>query len=138
MQSVGWATPDPDERGLLLGANVHLNHSPAKYGAAGETRLAMATRLAARGLRWDDRIGSIEAGKQGDLVLIPADDWRYLLNPRPLEGFLALGSSHDVRTVVVGGRVVVDSGCLQGARPGSARSRLSRRVERFFRTRLGH
>ncbi|NRQ34237.1 amidohydrolase family protein [Nonomuraea sp. NN258] len=72
--------------------------------------LAMATRIAARGLDWDDRIGTVEAGKQADLVLIPADDWRYLINPRPLESFLALGGSADVDTVLVAGRVLVEGG----------------------------
>ncbi|WP_156754441.1 amidohydrolase family protein [Actinokineospora pegani] len=72
--------------------------------------LAMATRIAARGLDWADEIGSVEVGKQADLVLIRADDWRYLLNPRPLEGFLALGGSADVDTVVVAGRVLVRGG----------------------------
>ncbi|MFG2006868.1 amidohydrolase family protein [Spirillospora sp. NPDC048911] len=72
--------------------------------------LAMATRIAARGLDWDREIGSLEPGKQADLVLIPADDWRYLLNPRPLEGFLALGGSNDIDTVMVGGEIVVEAG----------------------------
>ncbi|BBB00125.1 putative amidohydrolase [Actinacidiphila reveromycinica] len=72
--------------------------------------LAMATRLAARGLRWEDRIGSLEPGKEADLVLVPMDDWRYVHNPRPLEAFLALGGSGDVDTVVVGGRVLIEGG----------------------------
>ncbi|MFJ9430412.1 amidohydrolase family protein [Streptomyces sp. NPDC101490] len=72
--------------------------------------LAMATRIPARGLDQGDRIGSLEPGKQGDLLLVRADDWRYLLNPRPLEGFLSLGGSMDVDTVVVAGRVLIDEG----------------------------
>ncbi|KAB2346965.1 amidohydrolase family protein [Actinomadura rudentiformis] len=72
--------------------------------------LAMATRLAARGLRWADEIGSLEKGKQADLILIPADDWRYLLNPRPLEAFLTLGGSNDVDTVIVAGKVRLSGG----------------------------
>ncbi|WP_232668442.1 amidohydrolase family protein [Pseudonocardia sp. TRM90224] len=72
--------------------------------------LAMATRIAARGLDWEQQVGSLEVGKQADLVLVPAEDWRYLLNPRPLEGFLALGGSHDVDTVIVGGRVLIRGG----------------------------
>ena len=70
--------------------------------------LAMATRDAARGLGWDDEVGSLEVGKQGDVVMVPIDDWRYLLNPRPLEGLLMLGGSTDVHTVVVGGQVLVE------------------------------
>ncbi len=165
--AVHCAFADADERKLLLAANVHISHSPAKYGPAGESTLsetraipelrrdgldvslstdgaamplggmaeamraawhtytemyadptellptgalAMATAVAARGLDWDDEIGSIEVGKQADLVIVPADDWRYLLNPRPLEGFLTLGGSADVDTVLVGGKVVVSGG----------------------------
>jgi cytosine/adenosine deaminase-related metal-dependent hydrolase len=72
------------------------------------TALAMATRHAARGLGWDDEVGSLEVGKQGDLVMVPIDGWRYLLNPRPLEGLLTLGSSNDVKTVIVGGQVLLE------------------------------
>ncbi|MFI8308348.1 amidohydrolase family protein [Streptomyces sp. NPDC085927] len=165
------AFADDEERKLLIGANTHINHSPAKYGPAGESSLtetrampefrragvdvslstdggpmpvggmaeamrivwqlynemyadptevlptdalAMATRLPARGLDWADEIGSIEPGKQADLLLIPATDWRYLLNPRPLEGFLALGGSMDVDTVLVAGRVVLEGGRSTG------------------------
>ncbi|MFE1441951.1 amidohydrolase family protein [Streptomyces sp. NPDC058739] len=72
--------------------------------------LAMATRLGAKGLRWDDQVGSLEPGKQADLVLIPTDDYRYLLNSRPLESFLWLGGSADVDTVIVGGRTLISGG----------------------------
>jgi cytosine/adenosine deaminase-related metal-dependent hydrolase len=72
--------------------------------------LAMATRLPAKALRWQDQIGSLEVGKQADLVLVPVRDWRYLLRPRPLEGFLLLGGSTDIDTVIVGGRLLVEDG----------------------------
>ncbi|MFF0203801.1 amidohydrolase family protein [Streptomyces sp. NPDC005017] len=72
--------------------------------------LAMATRIGAKGLRWDDQVGSLEPGKQADLVLIPTDDYRYLLNSRPLESFLWLGGSADVDTVIVGGRTLISGG----------------------------
>ncbi|WP_327684494.1 amidohydrolase family protein [Streptomyces sp. NBC_00467] len=72
--------------------------------------LAMGTRIAAKGLRWDDAVGSLETGKQADLVLVRTDDWRYLLNPRPLESFLWLAGSADVDTVIVGGRTLLSGG----------------------------
>ncbi|MFG2063932.1 amidohydrolase family protein [Micromonospora sp. NPDC048871] len=71
--------------------------------------LAMATRIPARGLDWAG-IGSLEPGHQADIQLIRTQDWRYLLNPRPLEGFLALGGSQDVDTVLVAGQVRVRGG----------------------------
>ncbi|MEU1037776.1 amidohydrolase family protein [Streptomyces sp. NPDC005907] len=167
LMSVHTAFVDDEERKLLLDGRVHLSHSPAKYGGAGESAmsetrvipdlrragldvslstdgqplvfagmaeqmraawqthnelyadstvvlptdaLAMATRTAARGLRWDDRIGSLEPGKEADFVLIRMDDWRYVHTPRPLETFLATGGSRDIDTVVVGGRVLIEGG----------------------------
>ncbi|MCK9921037.1 amidohydrolase family protein [Frankia sp. AgPm24] len=71
--------------------------------------LAMATRIAAAGLRWEG-VGSLEPGNAADLVLARADDWRYLLNPRPLESFLWLAGSADVDTVIVGGRTLLRGG----------------------------
>lgn len=158
---------DDEEHRLLQEADVHISHSPAKYGMAGESTLtetrvipelrrsglgvslstdgaalpiagmaeamraawqmynelyadqtellptdalAMATQIAAKGLCWDTEIGSLEPGKQADLVLIRTDGWRYLLNPRPLESFLALGGSTDVDTVIVGGQILLSDG----------------------------
>jgi cytosine/adenosine deaminase-related metal-dependent hydrolase len=171
---------DAHERELLIGARVHVSHSPGKYGPSGESSLtetglipelrragldvslstdgaalptagmaehmraawqmygemaadqtevrptdalAMATRLGARSLRWDDRIGRLAAGMQADLVLVGTDDWRYLLNPRPLESFLWLGGSADVDTVMVAGRVLVEGGRGVGVDEAALRER---------------
>ncbi len=165
--AVHTAFADDGERDLLIAANAHISHSPAKYGGAGESSLsetrlipqlrragldvsvstdgaalpiggmaeamraawqswnemsadptevlptdalAMATRIGARGLDWGDQIGSLEPGKQADVVLVGVDDWRYLLNPRPLEAFLTLGGSHDVDTVIVAGQILLQAG----------------------------
>lgn len=167
LMAVHCAFADEQEQKLLVAADAHINHSPAKYGPAGEASLtetrampefrrhgldvslstdgaslplggmaeamrvvwqlynemyadptevlptdalAMATRLAARGLGWAEDIGSLTPGRQADLLLVPTDDWRYLLNPRPLESFLTLGGSADVDTVMVAGQVVLDGG----------------------------
>ncbi|MFI1420101.1 amidohydrolase family protein [Streptomyces sp. NPDC020731] len=167
LMSIHTGFADDEERRMLLEAGVHLSHSPAKYGSAGESAmtetrlipelrragldvslstdgqplvfpgmpeqmraawqthnemyadpllvrptdaLAMGTRIAARGLRWEEEIGSLVPGRQADLVMVPLDDWRFVHTPRPLEAFLAVGGSGDVDTVVVGGRVLVESG----------------------------
>lgn len=72
--------------------------------------LATGTRHGALGLGWADRIGSVEAGKQADLVLIGIDDWRYRLISHPLSVFLIAGGSQDVDTVMVAGRILIESG----------------------------
>jgi len=52
------------------------------------------TRVGAELLKWDDRLGTIEAGKLADLVAVPGD---------PLHDISAL---HDVSFVMLGGKVV--------------------------------
>jgi 5-methylthioadenosine/S-adenosylhomocysteine deaminase len=74
--------------------------------------LAMATRDAARALLWDDRIGSIECGKDADLVLIDVDQLRYASLAHPLLGLLRAGHGGDVDTVIVRGRALVLGGRL--------------------------
>jgi cytosine/adenosine deaminase-related metal-dependent hydrolase len=93
--------------------------------------LAMATRVAARALRWEAEIGSLEVGKQADVVLVPIDDWRYLLRARPLEGFLLLGGSNDVDTVIVGGRVLLEGGRATFLDEEELERRYVEAVERF-------
>jgi cytosine/adenosine deaminase-related metal-dependent hydrolase len=85
---------------------MHADHTFLPPTAA----LAMATRIAAKGLHWEEEVGSLEVGKRADLLLVPTSDWRYLLNPRPLEAFLVAGGSADIDTVVVEGRTVVEHG----------------------------
>ena len=70
--------------------------------------LAMATLAGAKALRWDDEIGSLAPGKKADLVTVPVDDFRYTGIRRPLQSFLAMGSSGDVDMVVVDGRILVE------------------------------
>ncbi len=74
------------------------------------TALATGTRYGAMGLGWSDSLGSIEPGKEADLVMINIDEWRYRLVSHPLSVFLVAGSGNDVETVMVAGRVVMHEG----------------------------
>lgn len=94
-------------RAAHLGHNEALNDNTV---CPPTTALLTATRHGAAALGWDARIGSIEPGKQADLVLIDIDDFRYRGSRHPLRTFLAAGSSKDVDTVLVAGEVVVRGG----------------------------
>jgi len=74
------------------------------------TALATGTRHGATGLGWGEVTGSIETGKQADLVMIDIDEWRYRLVSHPLSVFLVAGCGNDVDTVMIGGRIVVEKG----------------------------
>lgn len=92
---------------------THLGHNEAHNDnttCPPTTALATGTRNAALALGWADKIGTIEAGKQADIVLVDIDDWRYRLVSHPLSTFLVSGGSRDVDTVMVAGKVLIQDG----------------------------
>ncbi|MBW5446355.1 amidohydrolase family protein [Cohnella sp. CFH 77786] len=73
---------------------------------AGEA-LRMATIGSARLLRLDQEIGTLEAGKQADIILIDLDK-PHLQPIHDLESLIAYGATGaDVDTVIVGGRLLM-------------------------------
>lgn len=92
---------------------AHLGHNEATNDnttCPPTTALLTATRNGANALGWGDKIGSIEPGKQADLVLVDMDDWRYCGSNHPLRTFLVSGGSRDVNTVMIAGEIVVRDG----------------------------
>ncbi len=77
-----------------------------------ETGLEMATVNGARAALLSDRIGSIEVGKEADIVLFDTrrPEWQPLINPVANLVYSATGDS--VRDVFVAGEQVVDNHCL--------------------------
>ncbi len=77
------------------------------------TVVRMATMGGARALGLDGRIGSIEVGKEADVVLVGGS--RAGLVPEgDVWGFLAyVAKASDVKTVIVAGRVLLREGVLQ-------------------------
>jgi 5-methylthioadenosine/S-adenosylhomocysteine deaminase len=75
-----------------------------------EDAMTMATIDAARALRWDDEIGSLEAGKAADIVVVDAENTRLTPSYHPVGTLVRYAVGTDVETVVVAGRVVVEEG----------------------------
>jgi 5-methylthioadenosine/S-adenosylhomocysteine deaminase len=77
-----------------------------------ELGLEMATRNGAKAALWDERIGSIEIGKEADIVLFDTNrpEWQPLINPVSNLVYSATGDS--VRDVFVAGEHVVAKGHL--------------------------
>jgi 5-methylthioadenosine/S-adenosylhomocysteine deaminase len=75
-----------------------------------EQVVEMATLVGARALGLDDEIGSIEVGKWADLVLFDTRraEWRALFDP--INNLIYGADGRSVRTVIAGGRIVVDEG----------------------------
>ena len=73
-----------------------------------ELAVEMATLLGARAFGMGDELGSIEVGKQADLVLFDTrrPEWQALFNP--VNNLVYNADGRSVHTVIVDGRVVVD------------------------------
>jgi len=73
---------------------------------AGEA-LAMATIEGARALGMEARVGSIEVGKQADLISVGIDDARHTPMYDPVSHLVYVTHGTDVRTTIVAGRVLM-------------------------------
>jgi len=72
--------------------------------------LDMATTDAARALCWHNGIGSLEAGKQADLVVVDGDAAHLVPVHDPVTELVRYGTRADVREVMVAGRLLVSDG----------------------------
>jgi cytosine/adenosine deaminase-related metal-dependent hydrolase len=72
----------------------------------------MATREGARALGLDAELGSLEAGKRADFVIVNRDAPHLAPGVDPYSLLVYSATAHDVRTVVVDGEVLVEDGRL--------------------------
>ena len=97
-------------RAMYLAAVLYKDARQTTRVIPAETALELATINGAVCLGLEREIGSIEPGKQADLVLYDTrrPEWRSLLNPVNALVYAADGRS--VHTVLVDGRIVVEAG----------------------------
>lgn len=69
--------------------------------------LEMATIDGARACLWGDQIGSLEAGKRADIVIVGMDELRWHPNLDPVRSLVYAADGDDVETVIIDGRVVM-------------------------------
>jgi 5-methylthioadenosine/S-adenosylhomocysteine deaminase len=69
--------------------------------------LEMATIDGARACLWDDQIGSLEAGKRADIVIVGMDELRWHPNLDPVRSLVYAADGDDVETVIIDGRAVM-------------------------------
>src|SRR5260221_14697098 len=77
-----------------------------------ETVLEMATINGARALGLEHEIGSLEAGKKADLVVIDLNCLHTTPSPNPISSLVYAATGAEVDAVVVDGRIVVEHGQL--------------------------
>lgn len=84
-----------------------VRHAPGALTA--RDAVAMATRDGARALGRDDSLGSIESGKDADLIVIDRSGPHLALGTDPYSTIVYAARSTDVRTTIVGGEVLLDN-----------------------------
>jgi 5-methylthioadenosine/S-adenosylhomocysteine deaminase len=94
---------------LVHGALWGIPRYEPDYLAAGDV-FAMATIDAAGVLRWDDRVGSLEAGKAADLVILDGDAPHLMATQDPVTDLVRFGSRAEITQVMVDGRLLFDGG----------------------------
>lgn len=72
----------------------------------------MMTQNGACALGVGDRLGSLSPGKLADIVLLRVDNVNYLPSCNLLHTMMMVASSQDVSDVIVGGRILLRSGCF--------------------------
>jgi cytosine/adenosine deaminase-related metal-dependent hydrolase len=80
------------------------------YAFTTEDAFAMGTIDAARLLNWADEIGSLEAGKAADVVVLNGDNVRLTPSYDPIGTIVRYARGTDVESVLIGGDLVVNEG----------------------------
>ena len=95
-------------RSMFLAALLPRDARRDPQAVTAEQAFEMATIGGATALRWDDSVGSIEVGKEADIVVFDTNDfdWRPVLNP--VANIVYGVTGHTVDTVIVGGDVLVE------------------------------
>ena len=103
-----------------------------------QAALEMVTRNGASALGWDDEIGSLEPGKQADLIFVDFDRPHLTPHhfdnlPNILSDLVYCASGADVDTVMVGGQVLVRGGQPLQLDVAAIREAAQRSAERLIR-----
>jgi cytosine/adenosine deaminase-related metal-dependent hydrolase len=96
---------------MKLAALVHrINETDARQWVGARDAFRMATLDGARALALDSEIGSIEAGKKADLVLLNGDAGNFVPLNDPVAQIVYGETGSAVETVVVNGEVILEGG----------------------------
>ena len=95
------------------------------------TALAMATRLGAKAVGLQNVIGSLEAGKRADLILVRTDGLHQIPHYDPYSLLVYSTKASDVDTVIIDGKVVMLAGRVLTVSEAAVRERVAAYQERI-------
>ena len=120
-------------RAMQLAALLPRDSTRDPNAVTAEQALEMATLGGATALRMQDQVGSLEPGKQADIVVFGTDNFDLRPLHNPVANIVYGSTGHSVDTVLIGGDVVLRRGQLTSLDEAALR----RDVERINRRVLG-
>jgi 5-methylthioadenosine/S-adenosylhomocysteine deaminase len=118
-------------RAMNLAATVHKEARMIPDLVSPEQALEMATIDAARALGMDDQIGSLEAGKLADVIVVAASgtNWIPMHDFSIVPNLVYSGDGRDVETVIINGAVVMEDREVKTMDVSTIASRAQRAAE---------
>ncbi|MCR9260461.1 MAG: amidohydrolase family protein [Pseudomonadaceae bacterium] len=92
---------------VRLAALLHKGATGDPTAIPAQTALALATRIGARAIHWDDEIGTLAPGMQADLIQIEYGDTNQLPLYDIVSHLVYVLDSEDVTTTVVAGQILM-------------------------------
>jgi 5-methylthioadenosine/S-adenosylhomocysteine deaminase len=95
------------------------------------TAVAMATRLGAEAIGMQKEIGSLEAGKRADMILVRTDSLHQIPHYDPYSLLVYATKACDVDTVIIDGKVVMAAGRVLTVSEATVRERVAAYQQRI-------
>ncbi len=104
------------ERMLANDVELAHHHGPDTIGPPTEVALRAATLWGAEAMGLDAKIGTVEVGKEADLIMVRGDDINMLPVNTPIGGLVLHAHPGNVDTVMVAGQILKRDGRLRDDR----------------------
>jgi 5-methylthioadenosine/S-adenosylhomocysteine deaminase len=135
----GLATSDTADfiEAIRVASLIHKpgTHDYAKWISAAEV-FRMATMGGARSSLMEREVGSLEAGKQADIILLDRDSWGLIPLSDPVRHLAFSVTSEAVKTSIIAGRMVMRDRKILTFDEAKMRARVRASAERFRRERV--
>lgn len=92
---------------------------------------ALATRGGARSGLMQDELGSLQAGRRADIILVDRDNWAFLPLHNPINQFALSAGSDAVHTSIINGAIVMRERKLTRIDEAEVRRAIAEAAERF-------
>jgi cytosine/adenosine deaminase-related metal-dependent hydrolase len=95
-------------REMKLAAVIHKGYSHDPEVLPAETALEMATSNGARAMLWGENLGSLEAGKLADIIVINQRKPHLVPVRNPISNLVYAACGSDVDTVIIDGKIIME------------------------------